>query len=149
MAAAERPPRRRAGGRGAREGGAAVAWYAALADAAGVYEAVRAQAGELVAQYAVPMAYHVRCSLRMNAREAMHVLELRTPPQGHPSYRRLCQEMHRLIREEAGHRAIAAAMSHVDHEPSAVFGRLAAEQRSGAQRRRPEGKGPPSCAPTR
>jgi hypothetical protein len=46
----------------------------------------------------------------------MHMLELRTSPQGHPAYRRVCQEMHRLIEQQAGHRAIAAAMSHVDHE---------------------------------
>ena len=44
-------------------------------------------------------------SMQMNAREAMHLLELRTSPQGHPAYRRVCQEMHRLIAEEAGHRA--------------------------------------------
>ena len=50
----------------------------------------------------------------MNAREAMHLLELRTAPSGHPSYRRIAQEMHRLIVEQAGHRAIAAAMSYVD-----------------------------------
>ena len=32
----------------------------------------------------------------MNAREAMHVIELRTAPAGH---RRVCQQMHTLIRE--------------------------------------------------
>jgi len=51
----------------------------------------------------------------MNAREAMHVIELRTTPQGHPAYRRVCQLMHRAIAETAGHRAIAAAMSFADH----------------------------------
>ena len=51
----------------------------------------------------------------MNAREAMHVIELRTAPQGHPAYRRVCQKMHRLIADQAGHKAIAEAMSFVDH----------------------------------
>jgi len=51
----------------------------------------------------------------MNAREAMHVIELRTAPQGHPSYRRICQAMHRAIGEVAGHRSIAAAMQFADH----------------------------------
>jgi hypothetical protein len=51
----------------------------------------------------------------MNAREAMHVIELRTSPQGHPSYRRICQMMHRCIAEVAGHRAVAAAMQFADH----------------------------------
>ena len=45
------------------------------------------------------MAYRVRFYMEMNAREAMHVIELRTAPQGHPSYRRVCQTMHRLIGE--------------------------------------------------
>src|SRR6185436_10028547 len=49
------------------------------------------------------------------AREAMHVIELRTAPQGHPAYRRVCQQMHRLIAERAGHRAVADAMTFVDH----------------------------------
>jgi len=51
----------------------------------------------------------------MNAREAMHVIELRTAPQGHPAYRRVCQQMHRRIDDVAGHHAIAAAMAFVDH----------------------------------
>jgi hypothetical protein len=51
----------------------------------------------------------------MNARQAMHLIELRTAPQGHPAYRRVCQQMHTLIRERAGHHAIAGAMQFVDH----------------------------------
>jgi len=61
------------------------------------------------------MAYRVRFYMDMNAREAMHVIELRTAPQGHPSYRRICQMMHKAIGEVAGHRAIADAMTFVDH----------------------------------
>jgi len=67
------------------------------------------------ASYAVALAYRIRFAMQMNAREAMHVLELRTAPQGHATYRVVCQDMHRLIAEQAGHRAIADAMSHVDH----------------------------------
>ena len=65
--------------------------------------------------YAVAMAYRVRFYMEMNAREAMHVIELRTAPQGHPAYRRVCQAMHGLIAEGAGHRAIASAMRFADH----------------------------------
>ena len=43
--------------------------------------------------------------MTMNAREAMHLIELRTGQQGHPTYRRVCQDMHRLIADQAGHRA--------------------------------------------
>jgi thymidylate synthase ThyX len=67
------------------------------------------------APYAVSMAYRVRFYVEMNAREAMHMIELRTSPQGHPAYRRVCQTMHRLIDEQAGHHAIAAAMRFADH----------------------------------
>ena len=88
----------------------------------------------LDAPYAVSLAYRVRFAMQMNAREAMHVLELRSSPQGHPSYRRVCQEMHRLIAEHAGHRALAAAMSHVDHADHDLE-RLASE-RAAEERRR-------------
>jgi len=81
----------------------------------------------------VSMAYRIRYYMEMNAREAMHLIELRTAPQGHPAYRRICQSMHRLIGETAGHRAIAAAMTFADH--SAVeLERLDAER--AAERRR-------------
>ena len=51
----------------------------------------------------------------MNAREAMHMLELRTAQGGHVDYRRVCQEMHRQIGERAGHRLIADSMKYVDY----------------------------------
>jgi hypothetical protein len=64
----------------------------------------------------------------------MHVIELRTTPQGHPAYRFVGQQMHRLIDEKAGHHAIAAAMRYVDHS-SADQGRLEAERASERRRR--------------
>jgi hypothetical protein len=79
-----------------------------------LYEAIREESPD-DASYAVALAYRIRFAMQMNAREAMHLLELRTTPQGHPAYRVVGQEMHRLIREDAGHPAIAAAMTHVDH----------------------------------
>jgi thymidylate synthase ThyX len=79
------------------------------------------------------LAFNIRFVLQLNAREAMHVLELRSGPQGHPAYRRIAQEMHRLIAEQAGHRAVADAMSFVDHTETDL-GRLEAEQRSQSKR---------------
>ena len=87
-----------------------------------------------VAQYSVPMAYRVRFVMDMNAREAMHVIELRTAPQGHPAYRRVCQQMHTLIAERAGHQAIAASMMYADHSVVELE-RLQAERRLEAKRR--------------
>ena len=37
--------------------------------------------------------------MKMNLREALHMCELRTMPQGHPAYRFICQEMWRRIQE--------------------------------------------------
>ena len=85
------------------------------------------------APYAVSLAYQMRYVIQLNAREAMHLCELRSSPQGHPTYRRIAQSMHTLIAEQAGHRAIAAAMQHVDHGDSELE-RLAAERAAEARR---------------
>ena len=85
------------------------------------------------ASYAVALAYRIRFAMQLNAREAMHVLELRTGSQGHPSYRAVCQEMHRQIAQTAGHRAIAAAMAFVDHHDHDLE-RLEAERAAEARR---------------
>lgn len=87
----------------------------------------------LQAAYAVSMAYRIRYVMQFNAREAMHMLELRSAPQGHPSYRRVALEMHRLIGEQAGHRAVAAAMSHMTNEAPELE-RLESERRAEARR---------------
>jgi thymidylate synthase ThyX len=86
------------------------------------------------AQYPVTLAHRIRFALTMNAREAMHLIELRSQPQGHASYRAVAIEMHRLIAEEAGHRALAGIMTHVDASDPAA-GRLAAEQRAARRER--------------
>ena len=91
-----------------------------------LHDAVRRGAGEAAA-YAVCMAFRVRFYMEMNAREAMHLIELRSAPQGHPSYRRIAQAMHTLIAERAAHRAIAAAMTFADHSEVALE-RLEAER---------------------
>lgn len=85
--------------------------------------------------YAVALAYRVRFSMQMNAREAMHLIELRTTPQGHPAYRIVGQEMHRLIAEQAGHHAIARMMRFVDHSEEPELERLQAERRAESRRR--------------
>ena len=82
------------------------------------------------------MAYRVRFYMEMNAREAMHVIELRTAPQGHPAYRRICQSMHRAIADVAGHRAIAGAMQFADHS-EVELERLQQERAMEKKRARP------------
>ncbi len=107
----------------------------AMDRSAGLYDAL---APEFPAQapYAVAMAYRMRYVMQFNAREAMHLLELRSAPQGHPAYRRVALEMHRLIAEQAGHRAIAAAMTHLSTEEPTLE-RLEAERRAESRRTRP------------
>jgi hypothetical protein len=83
--------------------------------------------------YAVALAFRIRYSMQMNAREAMHLTELRSGPQGHPSYRWVAQEMHRLIGEQAGHRLLAEAMSFVDYGEQDLE-RLDAERRAEERR---------------
>ena len=88
------------------------------------------------AQYAVGLAYRLRYSIQLNARAAMQMLELRTQPQGHASYRRVCQRMHTLIREQAGHGLVADMMRFVDHSGGGLErleAERAAEQRREAQ----------------
>jgi thymidylate synthase ThyX len=97
------------------EAGALADWRLVMERSAELYEQLLAVDLREVAPYAVVMAYRVRFYMEMNAREAMHVIELRTSPQGHPSYRRVCQLMHRAIADQAGHRAIAGAMQFADH----------------------------------
>jgi thymidylate synthase ThyX len=104
----------------------------AMARSAGLHE-VLAEPFPAQAPYAVALAYRVRYSIDMNAREAMHMIELRTAPAGHTEYRRVCQEMHRLIAEEAGHRTVAGMMKFVDHGASDLE-RLDAERRAEGRR---------------
>lgn len=108
-------------------------WDEAMDRMAGLYEDIARPTSAEVAQYVVPFAYNVRFYMNMNAREAFHMLELRTQQGGHPDYRKVCQMMHDQIRDAAGHRRIAAGMSYVDHEDYDLA-RLETERRAAAKR---------------
>ncbi|MHB1502947.1 MAG: FAD-dependent thymidylate synthase [Acidimicrobiales bacterium] len=114
------------------EAGMAKEFAACLRRSADLYEALVPAFVEQ-ASYAVALAYRIRYVMQLDAREALHVIELRSGVQGHPSYRRIAHEMHRLIGEGAGHRLIASAMSFVDYEEYDLE-RLQSERR--AQERR-------------
>ena len=110
------------------------------------------------APYALCLGYRIRYVLDLNAREAMHLIELRSGREGHPTYRAVAQAMHERIADV--HPAIAAAMVHVDslqraapgadHErdphppqarpgrpPARALGRAAGRQRPGLTRIQP------------
>ena len=87
------------------------------------------------AGYTVALAYRIRFVMQMNAREAMHLIELRSSTQGHPAYRYVAQEMHRLIETVAGHGAIAGMMSFANRSSEPELERLASERRAATRRR--------------
>ena len=116
------------------EAGVADEFDEAMERSGQLFDDIRAAGFEPQASYAVSLAYRVRFNLNLNARSAMHTIELRSTPQGHPAYRRVVQDMHRLIEQEAGHRAIAAMMTFVDHSSEAELERLDAERRAEAKR---------------
>lgn len=49
------------------------------------------------AQYIVPMAYNIRWYFRVNLRALQWICELRSAPQGHPTYRFIAQEMAKQV----------------------------------------------------
>ncbi len=79
------------------------------------------------AQYVVPFAYRTRWYMKMNLREAVHLCELRTMPQGHPDYRFIAQEMWRKIGEV--HPTLAEVGRFIDWK-NYRLGRLQSEMRT-------------------
>ena len=84
------------------------------------------------AAYALCLGFRIRYVLDLNAREAMQLIELRSGREGHPSYRAVAHEMHRLIGQV--HPAVAAAMRHVDTEAEPRLERILSEMRTQAKR---------------
>jgi hypothetical protein len=85
-----------------------------------------------LAPYALCLGYRIRYVLDMNAREAMHVCELRSGREGHPTYRAVAQEMHEQI--SAVHPVIGAAMRHVDTSSEPRLERIMSELRTHRKR---------------
>jgi hypothetical protein len=84
-----------------------------------------------LAPYAVCLGYRIRYVLDMNAREAMHLIELRSGREGHPGYRAVAHELHAQI--AAVHPAVAAAMVHVDSDTEPRLERILSEIRTQAK----------------
>jgi thymidylate synthase ThyX len=81
-----------------------------------------------LAPYALSLAYRIRYTLDLNAREAMHLIELRSGREGHPTYRAVAQAMHERI--AAIHPGVASAMSHVDTSMEPRLERILSEIRT-------------------
>src|SRR5256885_6327575 len=128
------------------EAGALSDWRRVMDQSAELFEQLAAGGLEPIAPYAVVMAYRVRFYMEMNAREAMHVIELRTSPQGHPSYRRICQLMHKAIAEVAGLGAGCAGARLRGH-PGGGIGRLYDQGAPGGEGRPDRRDGLPAPVP--
>ena len=86
-----------------------------------------------LAPYALCLGYRIRYVLDMNAREAMHVIELRSGREGHPAYRAVAHALHSEIARV--HPAVAAAMTFVDRDTEPRLERILSEIRAHAKQR--------------
>lgn len=91
-----------------------------------LYSDLQAAGYQLEAQYATLLGHRMRWKVTYNAREAFHLHELRTTPQGHPGYRKLVKEMHDKLTEV--HPLMGAAMKFVNQDEDPELTRLAAEK---------------------
>ncbi|MDD5251126.1 MAG: FAD-dependent thymidylate synthase [Patescibacteria group bacterium] len=99
--------------------------------AAELYDALLPEFPEQ-ASYATLHGSLVRWVIGFNDREAVHLIELRTTPQGHPSYRKVAQLLHRAMAARSPWRA--AILKFVDHNDY-FWSRADSEARQRAQER--------------
>jgi thymidylate synthase ThyX len=97
------------------------------------------------APYALCLGYRIRYLLDLNAREAMHLIELRSGREGHPTYRAVAQAMRERI--ASVHPAIAAAMTHVDVSTEPRLERIMSEIRTHRKRVAAEEPAPSDAPP--
>ena len=115
-----------------REAGVGDQFERALDVSRNEYERLAAAGLAEQAPYALSLAFRIRYTLDLNAREAMHLIELRSGREGHPTYRAVAQAMHERI--AAIHPAVAAAMNFVDTSQEPRLERIMSEIRT--QRKR-------------
>jgi thymidylate synthase ThyX len=115
-----------------REAGAGDEYERALEISRIEFERLAAAGLPDAAPYALCLGYRIRYLLDLNAREAMHLIELRSGREGHPTYRAVAQAMHERI--ASVHPAIAAAMTHVDASTEPRLERIMSEIRTHRKR---------------
>ncbi len=91
-----------------------------------LYSIMQSEGFNLEAQYATLLGHRMRWKITYNAREAFHLHELRTSPQGHPGYRKLVKQMHDKLAEV--HPMMAQCMKFVNKGEDEELTRLAAER---------------------
>ena len=91
-----------------------------------LYEQLAKAIDPVAAQYATLLGHQMRWKVTYNARQAFHMHELRTTPQGHPGYRKLVNSMHGTISQKHPH--VGAAMRFVNQDEDPELTRMAAER---------------------
>ena len=92
-----------------------------------------AKKNKIAAQYVVNFAYRYNYFMRMNLREACHMIELRTMPQGHADYRAAAQSMLEQIRTK--HPTLSRIIKFADTNQYGLE-RIESEKRVEQKRRR-------------
>jgi thymidylate synthase ThyX len=114
------------------QAGVADDYRAGLDRSAAEFERIAGSGRPDLAPYALCLGYRIRYVLDMNAREAMHLIELRSGREGHPGYRAVAHELHAQI--AAVHPAIAASMRYIDDDVEPRLERILSEIRTQAKR---------------
>ncbi len=113
------------------ESGLGPAYVRALETSRAEYERLRGEGLAEEAPYALCLAYRIRYVLELDAREALHLIELRSGREGHPSYRAVALQMRDAV--AAVHPSVAAAMTFVDESTEPRLERLLSEMRNEAR----------------
>jgi thymidylate synthase ThyX len=113
------------------EAGLGPSYARALETSRAEYERLRVEGLAEEAPYALCLAYRIRYVLELDAREALHLIELRSGREGHPSYRAVALQMREAI--AAVHPSVAAAMTFVDDSTEPRLERLLSEMRNEAR----------------
>jgi thymidylate synthase ThyX len=111
-----------------REAGVGGEFERALEISRNEYERLATAGLDEFAPYALSLAFRIRYVLDLNAREAMHLIELRSGREGHPTYRAVAQAMHEQI--ATVHPGVAAAMKFVDDSSEPRLERMMSEIRT-------------------
>lgn len=111
-----------------KEAGLTASFEKIFAISSVLYKDVLAATDAETAQYVTLLGHRMRWRISFNAREAFHFLELRTAPQGHPGYRKLCKMMYDQI--VAVHPHIGRHMIFINKDEDPKLTRLAAERAS-------------------
>jgi thymidylate synthase ThyX len=111
---------------GIEELGLKEGYMSAITQAADVAQNISHFVSPEAAQYAIPFIFNVRWRIKLNFREVIHLVELRSQRQGHPAYREIAWKIADAVKH--AHPLLGELLQFVDYEVYDLE-RLNAEQR--------------------